>query len=230
MGKWHRLFAILTAVLLTTVACRQLYTTSLGSALARDKLAISSDDSLSDLLDLADANSDTDSSKAILDALAGKNEDDLLSLSLDDQTAILNLATTATVDLKALTSLVSDATADGADINVLITNAFDLFDTSVDLTAVEVLLGNETTLQTAPVESLVLALSTVLADVAQDIGSERLMEILADDTADTSDLTPEQREKIALVENILDVLLTRDTEDTIVAGFDLTDLLKGTQS
>lgn len=229
MKVWFRA-ATVVIFLATAVSCRQLYTTSFGSSLKRDTISIPSGTSISDLVDMASSADATDPAvaKQILDVLAGKTQADILALSSGDKESILNLAASAAINMPTLTNLAKDATADGADKNALISTALSSFDTSVDLTAVETLLSDTTTVQTAPVESVVLAATAVLADASAVVGSDTVMNVLAG-TVPISSLPAEQQVQLQLVIDVRNTLNTRSDTDTEVAGFNLNDLLKGTQ-
>lgn len=213
-------------------SCRQLYTTSLAASLARDSVNISSRTKTSDLVALAktDAAGDSALAKEVLEVLSGKDTTEITNLALDDKTAILNLATTATVKLSDLTAIAAEAGTDGADTDALIEKAFDAFDNTVQLGAVQTLLADRETLEQAPVETLVLASAVVAADVAKDIGTGLLMEILEQDNPDISALPADQQAKIELVLNVKTALDQRSAEDleaTSIGGFNLADLLGG---
>lgn len=232
MKKWLFAIGVLACSLVLAVSCRQLYTTSIASNLSRGSLSVSSDASIGDLLSLANSStaSDAGGAKAILDALSGKSQQDLKSLPVADQTAILNLATTATVDMTALTTLAQDAAKPGSNTNDLISKAFTTFDSTVNLTAIETVLSNTETVKTAPVESIVLASSVVLADVAADIGASTIMNIMATKNPDLSSFTPAQQSKITLVTSVVTTLNTRPASEVgavKIAGFDLKSLLEG---
>jgi len=235
---------ILAPFLLPAVSCRQLYTTSIAAPLARDGITISSGTSIGDLVSLAegDAAADTDTAKAVLSVLGDKSAADIEAMSVASQTAILNLATTATVSIKTLTDLASEATASGADTDQLISDAFDAFDSSVNLTAIETILGDTDALGEAPADTLIFASATVLADVAEDIGSSTtLMDVLKAATDPVAPvalddpslgLTADQQDRIALVIGVKDALDARPAEDlaSVTFGdFNLIDLLNGTQ-
>jgi len=232
MNKWLFTICALVVSVAIVVSCKQLYTTSIGSGLARESIAISDNASISDILLLATSSTGTDNegAKAILDALGKKSQGDISNLSVGDQTTILNLATTATVDMASLTTLASDATKPGANTDGLISKAFGTFDSSANLTAIETILGNNETVKTAPVESIALASAVVLADVASDIGADKLMTIMAEDKPDLTAFTPEQQSKINLISGVVDTLDSRpaaDTANVTIGDFKLTDLLKG---
>jgi len=227
----RRVLAISALIVSLTMilSCKQLFTTSLGSGLSRDSIKISDKTSISDLLNMAlsSTGSDSEGAKAILKALGNKHQSDILSLSVADQTTILNLATTATVDMGSLSSLISDASKSGANIDQLIANSFD---SSADLTAIETILGNTATVQTAPVDSIVLATVVVLANVANEIGSSTLANLLSQTAPDLSSYTAEQQKQINLIMGVADILDTRpaaDTENVTMGNYKLTDLLKG---
>lgn len=230
MKVWLRA-ATVVIFLAMAVSCRQLYTSSLGSSLKRDSISIPASTSVSDLVDMASSSdaTDPDVAKELLGVLAGKDQADLLALNATDKESILNLATSAAVDMPTLSNLAKDATQTGADKNKLISNALSSFDTSVDLTAVETLLGDTATVKTAPVESVVLAATAVLADASAAVGSGTVMDVLAGKTA-ISTLPAEQQAQLQLVIDVRTTLNTRSDTNTEVAGFNLNDLLKGTQS
>lgn len=217
------------------ISCRQLYTTSLAKPLARDSVSLSSSTKTSDLVTLAknDAAGDSSLAKEVLDVLANKEASEITSLPLEDKTAILNLATTATVKLSDLTAIASQAESDGADTDALVTQAFDAFDNTVNLEAIQTILADQDTLQNAPADTLVLATAVVAADVVEDIGSEQLMDILEQDTPDLSALTQEQQDKVQLVLDVKAALDQRPPEDldaVSIGGFNLADLLGGSAS
>jgi hypothetical protein len=228
--------SLLAAVALAfmTASCREIFTTSLGSSLARDSVSISKDTSMDDLLDIANTNgmSDPDVAKELLDVLAGKDRKDLLDMSDADKKTVLDLATSACIDLDSLTGLVAKSDNSDADPDKLAKEVLDSFDTSVDLTAVEVLLGDPETVATAPVETVVLATASVVADVADEVGStETVMGILdAPDPASTPEyaaLTASQQERIDLVLEVRAGIKARPDSNTKVAGVDISDLLGG---
>ncbi len=230
MKQWYRILCLLSIFMVMTISCRQLFTTSLGASMARDKVTISNSTSLADLVTLAQGTEATspEGAKEILRVLGKKSADDITALSVDDKASILNLATTAAIDMGTLTDLAKTA-ADGTATDDMITTALSAFDTSVDMTAIETILGDTESLQTAPVDSLVLAAAVVMADVADVIGTTQMMDILA--SGDTSSLaaTPDIQAQMDLILNARTAINTRDSADVTVAGFNLTDLLKGTQ-
>jgi hypothetical protein len=231
MTKWYRASFLLAVILLTAASCKQLYTTSLGSSLARDGISIPKSTSISELIDISNsrAGSSSAASKEILDVLAGKDAADLTALSIDDKASILNIATTAAVDMATLTDLAKSA-GDSADTDALIEAAIDSFDTSVNITAIEVILADPDTLMYAPAESIVFASAVLVADLADEIGSTEIMDIL-DGTGDESVLTDEQRARVDLVLMARDALNVRpaeDLENVTVGDFDITDFLGGT--
>lgn len=232
MNRWVWISCILVVFLLLHVSCKQLYTTSVGESLARDKVSISDKTSLKDLIDLSKNPKTTspESAKAILKVLAGKEPSDILALSIVDKTSILNLSTTAAINMSTLSNLMQGSTKEGADVNALVASALDEFDTSVNLDAIEVVLGDFETLATAPVDSLILAAAVVRADIADEIGTQQMMDIMASGDASSIARLSEQYARMVLILNARDVINSRDSGDTEVAGFNLSDLLQGTQS
>lgn len=225
------------SIALLTVSCRQLFTTSMGSSLARDHISIPSSTSVGDLVDIAksDDSSDPALAKELLDVLAGKDQASLLALSAEDKASLLNLAPSAAVDMNTITGLAEDAQNSGSDSDALIAQAFDTFDPTVDLTAIETLLSDTETLETAPVDSLILASTVVLADVASDLGdggSKTIMDIMANpSTLATSGLDAAQQLRVQNIIDAVAVLDTRDGTDTVAIGdFKLIDFLRGTKA
>jgi hypothetical protein len=237
-GMKRRLaFALLSlSIALLATGCRDLFTTSMGSSFARDGISISSSASVADLVDLAkgDSAADPDLAKEILDVLSGKDPAAILALSTEDKKAILNLATSAAVDMGTITDIAKRAQDSSADTDGLVEDAFNSFDTGVNLGAVETLLSDPDTLATAPVDSLILATSVVAADIASELGaggSSTVMDIMANpSTLATSGLTAEQQ---ARMQTIIDASATiearPDAGDVSIGDFQLIDFLKGTQ-
>ena len=227
--KWTALFMLSLMVL--TVSCRQLFTTSLGSALARDGVNISSNASIDELLEIAqgDYGSDPDVSKELLDVFAEKDAADLIALSSDDKGVILNLAASAAVDMDTLTDLGIKAGDDAYNSDDLVAAAFNSFDTSVDLTAIEILLADENTIKTAPVDSIILAAAVVCADVVAACGaggSTLVMNALSSGV--TGPLPDDQEARIqAIIDAVPDLEARDETADLSFGDFKLIDLLKG---
>jgi hypothetical protein len=222
------------SIALLTVSCRQLFTTSVGSSFARDHITIPSSTSVGDLVDIAKSDDAADPvlAKELLDVLGGKDAASILSLSSEDKAALLNLAPSAAVDMNTITALAKDAQNGTSD--ALIAQAFDSFDPTVDLTAIETLLSDTTTLETAPVDSLILASAVVLADVASDLGdggSQTIMDIMANpSTLATSGLDAAQQTRVQNIIDAVAVLDTRQDADSVSIGdFKLIDFLRGTQ-
>ncbi len=210
-------------------SCRQLYTTSLGSALARDSISIPNSTSIKGLLEIADSNgSDPDVAAEILSVLAGKNSSDILALSSDDKTTVFNLATNAAIDMGSVTDL-ANSISSGGDSNSLISSVFSSFDTSVDMTAILTLLSDQTTVEdeNIPIDSIIFASSVVLAGIAEEVGADNLMGYLAG--GDMSALSTETQTEITSMMTVSTWLATRSDADTSIVGFTILDLLEGNQ-
>lgn len=226
---------------LSAVSCRQLFTTSLGTAFARDGVSISSSTPLDDLIDLAASGTsgDPEAAQAILDALGGKSTADIQALSVADQTEILNLATTASLDLGTVTDLLAQS-GDSADTDQLVTDILGAFDSTVNLDAVLDVLTDPEAVAEAPIDSIVLASAVVLADVANTVGTQEVMDLLADNAAyiddpvanpapDLSALTAEQAAEIQTIFDVAAALDSRsDLDSATIGGFNIADLLNGT--
>lgn len=227
---------VLAAVtLFTAVSCRQLFTTSLGTAFARDSISISSSTPLDDLIDMAASGETADpaAAAAVLDALGGKSTADIQALSVTDQTEILNLAATASLDLGAVTDLIA-ASDDTGDTDQLVTDILGAFDTTVNLDAVMDVLNDPEAVAEAPIDSIVLASAVVIADVADSIGTDVIMDILADPAAYQADPTtvttdPAIQAQIDTILSVSDTVQARpDIDSATIGGFNIADLLNGT--
>lgn len=225
---------LLSLTLVAAASCRQLYTTSLASALPHENTSVPASTSVSGLADLAAgaASTDKDAAKEVLDVLAGKDQAAVSALTVEDQTAILNIATTATVELSVLADLANQASAGTLDQNTLIADALSAFDASVNLAAVVTILQDPEALAGAPVESLVFASAAVVGDVAAEVGADVIMTVLASGTTAGSTLTAAQAASIDTVLatlNYIDTSRTTDTQNLTIGGFNISDLLRGTQ-
>lgn len=225
---------IALACILLATSCRDLYTSSLAKPLARDSIEISDSTSVSTLMDLVNSSySDTPSgTKALLDALAEKPASDITSLPIEDKTAVLDMATTAALDLGSLMDTITDL--EGKDGNDIVTELLDSFDTSVNLGVVETLLADPEVLQEAEVDTLVFAAAVVIADLIAGAGSDAIMDILATpgNVSAYPDLTAGQIEQINLVLGVVGALESRPdiAEESDYLGFDLLSLLQGNQT
>ena len=114
--------------------------------------------------------------------------------------------------------------------NELIRDIMENATNDVDTTVLEQLLSDEEVLTEAEPEAVVVAAAAIVADVSAEVGAERVMDILADPSSlESSGLTREQQDKLAIVINAADVLETReDAQETTIGDFDLLDLLRGT--
>jgi len=206
-----------------------MYTTSFGSALARDGLTISGSTPMGDLLDIANSpeGASPEAAKELLDVFSGKSQADIIALSVDDKTTILNLAGTAAIDFGTLNDSFSGYDSETSDGDALIENALNSFDTSVDLTAIMYVLGDEETLDTAPIDTIVFASAVVLADLADSICTDNVTILM--DGGSVPGLTEAQQAQADLILNVNEQLASRpDAGDADLGGFNLLDLLQGT--
>ena len=240
MDRRYGLCALAVIAVALAVSCDDIYTTSIGGPFERDSIDISSSTSVDDLIDIAnsDSGTDPDVAKEVLDALGGKDEEDIIGLSVGDKTDILNLAGTAAVDTNVLTQLAQDAVEDDADTDALVRDALEAFDSTVNLDAVETVLGDQETLDEAPVESLVFASTALLASVTETEGSDVVMDIMADPDSPESQaqlaaMSPEDQDRMNLVIGVVDVLngpRVDEADDVTFGDFNLLELLTGSQS
>jgi len=237
MKRFYGTICLITLFAALTVSCSQLYTTSFGTALARDGLSISSSTSIGDLLDIANSSegASPEAAKELLDVFGGKSDADILALSVDDKTTILNLASTAAIDFGTINDTFSGYDSATSDTDALVEAALGAFDSSVDLGAIMVVLGDSATIASAPIDSIVFASAVVLADVASEIDSTVLMQLLGYDTVDTTNYDaaiiayPDQKDRLDLIRGItVDLTARPDAGDAELGGFNLIDLLAGT--
>lgn len=232
MKSYFRTICLIALFAAITVSCRQLYTTSFGTALARDGLSISGSTSINDLLDIANSSdgASPEAAKELLDVFSGKSEADILALSIDDKTTILNLAGTAAIDFGTLNDTFGGYDPDSSEgDDDLIDNALNSFDTSVDLTAIMYVLGDTETIDTAPIDTIVFASAVVLADLADSIGTDNVTILM--DGGTVEGLTAAQQAQANLILNVNDRLSDRpDAGDADLGGFNLIDLLQGTSN
>lgn len=225
--KYRSIQLILISLLLTcTISCKQIFTSSLTPFLARDSITISSKASMDSLLDFAsnEGASDPAVALAILKALGGKSADEVRALSAGEKATVLNLAVAATIDMSTITNLAKDATAEGSDPDKLIESFFDNFDSSADLSAIEVILADTDNMDSIPAESLVFASAVVAANLVKEMPADDLLGYL--EGGDTASLPAPQKEKIDLIIGVKESINNRpDLSEIDIGGFNLLDLL-----
>ena len=209
-------------------ACDSFFTTSVASWLARD--IDYSSLSLDELLTLATTRGATssDAAKEILAALANVSEAELKSLSTEQKETILTTAVTAAFGLDSVLSAVESLTSEDADTSDILNQLSSLADSGVDMTAVTILLGDETTLAEASVDTLILASVAVITTVGDDdIDSI----ISAVENESTDGLSGELLETADILIGVVQVLESDRTDDVDELGeslgFDLSELIPG---
>jgi len=227
--------ALLSIVLFAS--CRDLFTTSLGSALDRGKPDYSSLD-LDELLDLANdslAATYVDTAYAVVDALGDEDPAAIQALDVDDQEAILILAATAAFDMNEITDIIEQAIQEGADTDPIIQQALAAIDTSMDLGAIDAILRDPDARAEVPVDVLAFATAVYLADIASEIGAtgpEAVMATMALDSGydGISDLDLQARiDVVRAVVTALDSRPIEELEAASIGDFDVTDFIRGNQ-
>jgi len=229
--------ALLSIVLFAS--CRDLFTTSLGSALDRGKPDYSSLD-LDELVDLANdslAATDVDTAYAVVDALGDEDPAAIQALDVDDQEAILILAATAAFDMNEITDIIEQAIQEGADTDPIIQQALAAIDTSMDRGAIDAILRDPDARAEVPVDVLAFATAVYLADIASEIGAtgpEDVMNTMAlDDPADYGSIADSVlQDRIDVVRAVVTALDSRPLEELEAASigdFDVTDFIRGNQ-
>jgi len=208
----------LMAIVTFSTSCKQLFTTSIGAGFARTGSIISSNATVTDLLDIADSDLAADKTVAteILNALATK-PDEVAALSIDDKTVILDLALDATIELSAVFEALETVMAGGTGTtDDVIAALLDSVNTSVDLTAITAILDDPTAAAEAPVDSLVTASVAVLADIAGTVGSTVIQDIMnapdrdqaLADAITANTITTDQKDDIQVVVDLMETLNT----------------------
>lgn len=222
---------LISLIIVSTLSCKQIFTTSLVSSLARDSISISSKTSLNTLLDIAskDGSSDPAVALAVLKALGGKTPEEIRDLTPEEKTAILNLAPTATISMDTIITLANSATAEGADTTHLINDFLQDFESDAELSAIEVILADTANLNSLPADSLIFASAVLAADLAADIPVEDLRILLSSDPSGSATTpTQAQQTQIDLIIGVKDNIDGRSNEELSgidFGGFNLLDLL-----
>lgn len=229
MKRWWYAIGFLFVLLVIPVSCRQLFTTSLAGALARTSITISPNATTSELLDLANssAGATPEGAKAILAALASRPED-VAALSAADKTTVLDMAITATINMDSVTKAANSAKAN-TDANDTTTQILNSFDTSVDTTAVMVIMSDPTAVASIPAEKLVYSGAVLLADATKNSGTSTVMNAVS--SGDTSTLNAADKAKVDTVISVEKDLTTNRSEElsTLTIGdYNVSDLIKGT--
>lgn len=229
MNRQRIQLILISLLLVSSISCKQMFTTSLAQKLARNSISISSKTSINTLLDIAAAEGSSDPSvaKAVLEALGGKTAEEIKALTPEEKTAILNLAPSASINMSSITDLAKKASLEGANTDELVEEFFQNFDSTADLSAIETILGDTANLDSLPADSLVFASAVVAATLAAEIPAADLLALLSGEPSDI-ELTEAQQAKIDLITGVKDNLAARDAEGLSgidIGGFNLLDLL-----
>lgn len=204
-------------------ACDSVFTTSLGSWLARE--IDYSSLSLDELLQLAATRgvTNSDEAKKILAALAAMSEDALAALSVEQKSAILNTAINATFSMDSLLSLVDSVSDEDADS--ALEQIYNLANSDIDMTAVSIILQDEETLASADVDTILLASVALVTATADDESIDSLTNAISDavesgstDSLDES-LSDELLETAETVYNVVTALEDRDLSGSIFGDY-----------
>lgn len=227
MKRWWYAVGFILALLMIPVSCRQLFTTSLASPLARTSITIPPNATTSELLILAssDAGATPEGAKALLDALSGR-ADEVKALSADDKSAVLDLAVTATINMDTLTKI---AESTNTDQNATMDAIFKSFDPTVNTVAVMAILEDTAATADIPAEKLILSGAILLADAAETAGTTAIISAIV--ASDTSTLPAAQKTELDTVIALRDKLTTtrKDELATLTIGsYNIGNLLEGT--
>lgn len=228
MNNAGRLAGLLISTMILAVSCRQVFTESVGSSLARDTPPISSSASVNELLDIAQSRYAADSAVAgeLLSILGDKDTATIDDLSDEEKSSILNLGGAAVLDITEITKLSQDIADNPGAQNALVEDALNRAE-DTDTTVLEHLLADATVLQNCSPDSILLASVAIVANVTANGDSGDVMTYLSGGAAGS--LTADQQGQLDLVGDTLIALESRpDVEDLEISGFDLLDLLRGT--
>lgn len=229
MKRWWYTVGFLFALLMIPVSCRQLFTTSLASSLARTSITISPNATTSELLELANssAGATPEGAKAILAALASRT-DEVAALSAEDKATVLDMAITATINMDAVTEIANSAMS-STDPNATTATMLSSFDDSVDTTAVMVILSDTAGTASIPAETLVYSGAILLADASETAGTTAVMDAVA--SGDTSALSATEKAEVDAVIAVGDDLTTNRSDELStlsIGSYNIGDMIEGT--
>ncbi len=172
----HKQYVILSAVaaaaVLGAVSCSNLFTTSLAGNLKRNMSAQFAKASVSELAKMAGDPAvikDIDTGRALIDALSEKNQEDLRHLSEQEKQNILDVAVSSSLPISSLTDTINNLKnqSGSVDADKVVSEVLGSLP-SVKTEAVNTLLNDSSTLETAPVETLVTASLVLVTQAAKD--------------------------------------------------------------
>lgn len=225
--RYIHIFGMALVCAFTLLSCEAIFTTSYAKPFARNTAALLKNKSTADLLAIAkkEAAQNPDLAKGVLNSLASKSESEIIALSPSEKKDILNLAVTAVVDTKALTSMLNN----NNDDNMTIETILNAFDTSTNLGAVETILKNDP--KELEPTTVALATAVLIADTVADVDEDKrdgLYEILGKDNPKEeqayNDLNLAEQVRIDTITGAAQSLEGRE-EEISIPGLNIQDLL-----
>ena len=177
MKKIVYMFVLVVGCLM--FASCSLFTTSLGTAFARDSDKMFNKATTAELVDFATDSgaADSDVAAGILDELS-KRENELSVLEVEDKEDILQLAVDATIPMGAIAGVLADVdmnNMENLDAGSIVNDIFDAIP-EFDTAALDALLSDRDTLENADVSVLADAAIVSLVQVVEEDGIKNIMD------------------------------------------------------
>lgn len=238
------LFLFSSFIILILAGC-DFFTTSWGTGARRnleDNYSKLSSSELADLISDPNLINDTEAGKQLLAALGKK--DDLSSLSAEQKNAVLNLSvnTSITSDtVSGILSAVKDTEDSGNKMEKLVTDILEKVDTT-DISAVTQILSDKDSLSQLDDKALCLSSLCLIAQVAKkenlldktDTIKKEISKLFSSETptedsintavGNIADSTCSEESKAALKAALNVVCELKDSEESLIEGFKISDM------
>ena len=238
------LFLFSSFIILILAGC-DFFTTSWGTGARRnleDNYSKLSSSELADLISDPNLINDTEAGKQLLAALGKK--DDLSSLSAEQKNAVLNLSVNTSITsgtVSGILSAVKDTEDSGNKMEKLVTDILEKVDTT-DISAVTQILSDKDSLSQLDDKALCLSSICLIAQVAkkenlldktdtikEEISTLFSSETTTEDSINTAvgniaDSTCSEESKAALKAALNVVCELKDSEESLIEGFKISDM------
>lgn len=237
------LFLFSSFIILILAGC-DFFTTSWGTGARRnleDTYSRLSSSELADLISDPNLINDTEAGKQLLAALGKK--DDLSSLSVEQKNAVLNLSVNTSITsgtVSGILSAVKDTEDSGNKMEKLVTDILEKVDTT-DISAVTQILSDKDSLSQLDDKALCLSSICLIAQVAKkenlldktDTIKEEISKLFSktptEDSINTAvgniaDSTCSEESKAALKAALNVVCELKDSEESLIEGFKISDM------
>lgn len=238
------LFLFSSFIILILAGC-DFFTTSWGTGARRnleDNYSKLSSSELADLISDPNLINDTEAGKQLLAALGKK--DDLSSLSVEQKNAVLNLSVNTSITsgtVSGILSAVKDTEDSGNKMEKLVTDILEKVDTT-DISAVTQILSDKDSLSQLDDKALCLSSICLIAQVAKkenlldktDTIKEEISTLFSNETptedsintavGNIADSTCSEESKAALKAALNVVCELKDSEESLIEGFKISDM------